>query len=164
MPDRGRDIQAAPGYPTSPHFAGTPQKMSLDFLGRVSLSTKRVVKKKSEKAQKGCLLLLSKLIKGALAAFICFCISTSTSFAVDHIQHNHFSSSSSSSFASKMTHQDLYNDTGLEKVEVAHSEDAVDIQEHQVSTWECARKNPKAILWALYANCMSPHHTNLEKI
>lgn len=164
MTDRGRDIQAAPGYPTSPHFAGTPQRMSLDFWGSVSVSTKMVVGK-SEKAQRGCLLLQSKLIKEAPAAFVCFCISTSTNFAVGHTQHNHFSSSSSSSsLASKMTHQDLENDTRLDKAEVIHSEDAVAIQEHQVSAWECARKNPKAILWALYANCMSPHHTDLEKI
>ncbi|KAJ3540813.1 hypothetical protein NM208_g4893 [Fusarium decemcellulare] len=49
-------------------------------------------------------------------------------------------------------HQELDNDTGLEKAGVTHTEDAVAIQDHQTSTWECARKNPKAILWALYAN------------
>ncbi|KAF4964735.1 hypothetical protein FSARC_7334 [Fusarium sarcochroum] len=49
-------------------------------------------------------------------------------------------------------HQDLEDDTRLEKAEVTHAEDAVALQDHQTSTWECARKNPKAILWALYAN------------
>ncbi|XEV05020.1 hypothetical protein FSHL1_010307 [Fusarium sambucinum] len=49
-------------------------------------------------------------------------------------------------------HRDLDNATGLEKAEVKHTEDAIAIQDHQTTTWECARKNPKAILWALYAN------------
>ncbi|SPJ90420.1 related to maltose permease [Fusarium torulosum] len=49
-------------------------------------------------------------------------------------------------------HQDSYNDARLEKAEVTHAEDAVATQDHQTGTWECARKNPKAIMWALYAN------------
>lgn len=50
-------------------------------------------------------------------------------------------------------HQDLDGDARLEKAEVQHAEDAVTMQDHQTTTWECARKNPKALLWALYANC-----------
>ncbi|KAH7198417.1 general substrate transporter [Fusarium flagelliforme] len=55
------------------------------------------------------------------------------------------------------THRDFGNDTQLEKAEVSHAEvshaeDAVASHDHQTTTWECARKNPKAILWALYAN------------
>ena len=53
-------------------------------------------------------------------------------------------------------HRDFGDDTQLEKAEVAHAEDAVASHDHQITTWECARKNPKAILWALYANCVSP--------
>ncbi|CAF3635296.1 unnamed protein product [Fusarium graminearum] len=49
-------------------------------------------------------------------------------------------------------HQDLDGDARLEKAEVQHAEDAVTMQDHQTTTWECARKNPKALLWALYAN------------
>jgi hypothetical protein len=51
-------------------------------------------------------------------------------------------------------HQDLDNDARLEKAEVTYAEDVVAAQDHQTSTWECARKNPKAVMWALYANCM----------
>lgn len=54
-------------------------------------------------------------------------------------------------------HRDFGDDAQLEKAEVAHAEDAVASHDHQITTWECARKNPKAILWALYANCMSPY-------
>ncbi|KAI1066053.1 hypothetical protein LB507_001289, partial [Fusarium sp. FIESC RH6] len=58
-----------------------------------------------------------------------------------------------SSFLTQMTdHRDFGDDTQLEKAEVAHAEDAVASHDHQITTWECARKNPKAILWALYAN------------
>jgi hypothetical protein len=51
-----------------------------------------------------------------------------------------------------MTQQDFDNDARLEKAEVAHAEDAVAVRDHEMTTWECAKKNPKAILWALYAN------------
>ncbi|KAM0230813.1 hypothetical protein ACHAP5_011257 [Fusarium lateritium] len=51
-----------------------------------------------------------------------------------------------------MDHQDSHVETGLEKTSVMHFEDAVASRDHQTSTWECAKKNPKAILWALYAN------------
>ena len=53
-------------------------------------------------------------------------------------------------------HRDFGDDVQLEKAEVTHAEDAVASHDHQITSWECARKNPKAILWALYANCMFP--------
>ncbi|KAF5970911.1 maltose permease [Fusarium coicis] len=51
-----------------------------------------------------------------------------------------------------MTTQDFDHDARLEKAEVAHAEDAIAVRDHEMSTWECAKKNPKAILWAIYAN------------
>ncbi|KAF5644085.1 maltose permease [Fusarium sp. NRRL 52700] len=51
-----------------------------------------------------------------------------------------------------MTTQDFDNDARLEKADVMHTEDAVAVRDHEMTTWECAKKNPKAILWAIYAN------------
>lgn len=52
-----------------------------------------------------------------------------------------------------MAAQDVISSNPLPpKVDVEHIDDMATRVDHEMTPWQCIRKNPKAIIWTVYAN------------